>query len=224
MMMKEIRNWFNRPFSFDMIYKNIQNKTINYLDVGCGSHAATIAKKFFPQIKYYGLDFDRNFHNDDSDFKLMEEFYQVDLTKIEMLKKVPENFFDFYIMSHVLEHIANGEEVLLELKNKLKVNGFAYIEFPSLHSHKLPQIGEGTLNFHKDPTHVRQYDYKEISKLLKENGFEILSAGVRRGWKRIVFLPIYILRSFIDGKGLRSGHLYDITGFASYVFAKKINE
>lgn len=220
-MLKTLRYWFNRPFYLDKVIGYLPAKDVSVLDVGCGTHSASIIKKFLPHAKYYGLDKDTSYLISEKDLSLMEKFYEIDLNNTEALTQIPGNFFDIVFMNHVLEHIPNGEDVILNILPKVKTGGKVYIEFPSLHSDKLPSIGKGTLNFYDDPTHIRIYNYKDVSSLLNKNGFEIINHGIRRGWKRILFLPVYLLRSIISGEPIKSSHFYDITGFASFIFAKK---
>jgi len=220
-VIKQIRNWFNRPFYLDRIFGVMENRQPTILDVGCGTHAASIAKKFLPDAKYHGIDKDTSYLISEDDLAKMEKFYTINLEQPEALAQLPLNNFDLIIMSHVIEHITTADEVIKRLIPCLKKGGFFYLEFPSLHSVKLPSIGKGTLNFYDDKTHITLHDYRNIAALLKQNGFTILESGIRRGWKKIVFLWLYQLRSILAGEGLRSSHFYDITGFASYVLAQK---
>jgi len=218
---KKIRDWFNRPFYLDRLFNYLPDRRPVILDVGCGTHSASIIKKFLPEAEYHGIDKDTSYLISEADLALMKRFYEINLASPSALDQIPKNHFSLIIMSHVLEHIHTGEEVILKLSECLRKDGLMYLEFPSLHSVKLPSIGKGTLNFHDDPTHVTLHDYRKLAELLKKNGFVVLESGIRRGWKRILFLWLYQLRSIISGEGLRSSHFYDITGFASYVLAKK---
>jgi 2-polyprenyl-3-methyl-5-hydroxy-6-metoxy-1,4-benzoquinol methylase len=58
-------------------------------------------------------------------------------------------------MTHVIEHLYNGDKVLKNILSKLKSNGFF---LPSMYN---------TLNFYDDPTHVHVYSVKELKKFLK---------------------------------------------------------
>jgi len=216
-----IINYFEKPVKFDLLDKWISKNYVKILDVGCGNHSASKTKKYYPNCIYYGLDRDKNYNNDVADFKTMERFYEADLGRnANKLKVVPNNFFDCIILSHIIEHLINGKDVLLNCLPKLKNGGVIYIEFPSPRSVYLPSMW-GTLNFYDDPSHKKIYQIKKVENLLKSKGFSIVNSGTRKSLKRILFLPIYLLGSLINSRNI-SGHVFwDILGFANYIIAKK---
>ena len=61
----------------------------------------------------------------------MEGYDEIDLST-EPLTPIPDHFFDVIVMSHVVEHLPNGLEVIRGLTQKLKSGGRFYLEFPSL--------------------------------------------------------------------------------------------
>ena len=123
-------------------------------------------------------------------------------------------------MAHIIEHLHNGDEVLVKLLPKLKPGGYIYIEYPGQRSTKLPSM-YGTLNFHDDPTHVRVYSTKEIGNVLKNHNCEVISSGHRRSWAYILFTPFHILSFAMRGKKIPGAVFWDLLGFAEYVFARK---
>ena len=218
---KYFKNYFGKPVKFDLLDKWLSKDSIKILDVGCGNYSASRTKKYYQNCIYYGLDRDKNYNNDVADFKAMENFYEVDLScNSNKLEALPNNFFDCIILSHVIEHLINGQDIILHLLSKLKKGGVIYIEFPSQRSLYLPSM-KGTLNFYDDLTHKKTYQIKEIENLLINKNFSIIESGTRRSKKRIFFLPIYLLGSLIN-LGYISGHIFwDILGFANYVIAQK---
>ena len=105
------------PVKFKLFYEKFHNVTFNLLDVGCGNHAPSQAKAWFPFCKYYGIDKTR-YNNCEDDFSIMEKFYCIDLV-IDDLCNIPDNFFDVIILSHVIEHLPNGLDVVKKLSEKL---------------------------------------------------------------------------------------------------------
>lgn len=98
----------------------------------------------------------------------MDHFYLIDL-QTSNLSTIPDNTFDVVILSHVIEHLFFGDQIIKEAISKLKTGGYIYIEYPSVKSLSLPRH-EGTLHFSDDATHIRLYDLKEIGNiLLSEN-------------------------------------------------------
>lgn len=189
------------------------------LDVGAGSHSASITKKWLPQCHYTGIDISKSYDNDEADFKAMDEFYEMDLTKLEF-DKIPENTYDLIVMSHVIEHLYNGDKVMLALLSKLKKGGIIYIELPSEKSIRFPSMRE-TLNFFDDETHCRIYPLTELCNLLLREQVRILSAGTRRQLINILIMPLKVPLQLLTKGYVRAGVFWDVYGFADYVIAKK---
>lgn len=211
--------YINSNFYVKQIYKVYKDQTINVLDIGAGNHAATRLKRRLPNVKYWGVDIVKDYNNNAEDFKLMEDFYEMDLTKLEF-DAIPDNHFDVIIMSHVVEHLKNGELVVERLLQKLKSEGHIYIEWPSKKSAYLPSM-KGTMNFFDDDTHVRFYDVHLLANVLMGHDCKIKKMGTRRDWWAIVLLPVKIIQYAIK-RQIAASLFWDYTGFASFLFAKKL--
>jgi len=168
---------------------------------------------------YYGIDQTREYENSRKDFALMTNFYQIDLTTLEY-SQIPDDFFDVVLMSHVIEHLPNGDRVLEQLIHKLKVGGNIYIEFPGARSIELPRM-KGTLNFYDDDTHCRIYSISELSAILSRNDCVVLRSGIRRDWFRVILTPVKIVYSKIKLGYVDGSVFWDVLGFAEYIFAEK---
>jgi SAM-dependent methyltransferase len=188
------------------------------LDIGAGNHSASKYKRAFPNCEYHGVDLDKNYNNDENDFKQMKAFYEMDLTKLDF-SSIPDNYFDFIMMAHIIEHLHNGDQVIEGLISKLKSGGYIYIEYPGIQSTKLPSMN-GTLNFYDDDTHVRIYSTKEISGILSSN-FDIKKAGLRRNFAFLCAMPFKILFNLLQFKKPSGNMFWDLLGFAELVFAQK---
>ncbi len=208
-----------KPFRIKQAQRFLATKEPGILDVGAGSHSASITKQWIPKCQYTGIDISREYDNTEEDFKLMDEFIEMDLTKLKF-DAIPDNKYDLIIMSHVIEHLYNGDEVIAGLVSKLKSGGVIYIEFPSERSVKFPSMRE-TLNFYDDPTHCRIYTVKEVSELLTGKGLKVVSAGVRRQLINILVMPVKIIVQLITKRYVRAGVFWDLYGFADHVIAKK---
>lgn len=206
-------------FKFIYLKRSFGGNPFRLLDIGAGNHSASKTCRVFPSCEYYGVDLDKNYNNDESDFRVMKSFYELDLTQLHY-SKIPDNYFDAIWLVHVIEHLKNGDEVIEALISKLKTGGYIFIEYPGQKSTGLPSM-YGTLNFYDDKTHVRLYSHPEISSLLKQNGFMILKAGTRRHWPYILLLPIRIIQSLITYKRVVGSVFWDLLGFAEFVYARK---
>jgi len=207
-----------KPYKFTHFYNEFKDKEFNLLDVGAGSNSATKTKAVFPKCNYYGIDRD-NYRNSDADFKAMTAYYEMDLTELKF-DSIPDNHFDVLILSHVIEHLHNGDQVIRGLLSKLKKGGLIYVEFPGKKSLTLPSM-PNTLNFYDDPTHVRVYSHQEIAGILKENGFSIINQGTRRYWPVILMLPLAIISEWRRHGFIPGGVFWDLLGFAEFVYGRK---
>jgi SAM-dependent methyltransferase len=224
-MVKRMRILTTPKFLFlNKFINSYSEDKIKLLDVGCGNKSPSITVSLFPKIEYFGLDKEEyNLTNEDK--KILEnKYFLVDLDNLsELDNALPNNYFDFIIMSHVIEHTRKGTEILEILSKKLKVGGGIYIEFPSVRSLSLPSM-EGTLNFCDDPTHVKLYDVKEIANTLIKCEFKIIKAGTRRNYVNMILTPLKVIYYLIKYRKINGYAFWDILGFAEFVYAVKIKD
>jgi SAM-dependent methyltransferase len=204
---------------FAFLHKHFNNRNFVLLDIGAGNHSASKTKSLFPNCTYHGLDIDRDYSNSENDFKAMDFFYEMDLTKLDY-SSIPNNYFDCILINHVIEHLHNGEEVLVHLLPKLKPNGLMYIEYPGSKSTKLPSM-YGTLNFYDDLSHVRIYSAKELQRTFTMNDCEVLNLGIRRNFLCIAAMPFRILSALLKGSKIQGNFFWDFLGFAEFLQVRK---
>jgi len=216
-----ILNYFKSivNFKFSFLQKSFGGKSFKLLDVGAGNHSASRITSLFAHCEYYGLDLDKSYNNSDEDFKVMKDFYELDLTKLNY-EIVPEEYFDGIWMAHVIEHLYNGDEVVAGLIKKLRPGGYFYIEYPGKKSTTLPSM-RGSLNFKDDASHVRLYSVKELTKVFEVNGCKVLRSGIRRNWYYIITMPVRMMISLIKKGHLEGNLFWDLLGFAEYLWVKK---
>lgn len=104
--------------------KNYSKDEIKVLDVGCGNRSPSITTSLFPKIQYFGLD-KEDYNLTIEDKRILENrYFHVDIENLSELDSLlPDDYFDFIIMAHVIEHTARGVEILEILAKKLKVGG-----------------------------------------------------------------------------------------------------
>ncbi|MEK9600618.1 MAG: class I SAM-dependent methyltransferase [Bacteroidota bacterium] len=209
-----------KPFRIKTIQKHSNRSDFRILDIGSGSHSSSITKKWLPNCHYTGVDRDVNYDNTAEDIQAMDDFIQMDLTELNF-EKIPDDSYDVIIMSHVIEHLHNGDQVLPLLFKKLKKGGLFYIEFPCEASASFPSKRE-TLNFFDDDTHVRIYSIKEVANIFMQENFVVKAAGKNRSWLNIALMPIKIPLQLLTKGYVRGGVYWDWYGFADYVLAEKV--
>src|SRR5690554_506368 len=210
---------FFQPFRIKKISKHINGQQTKILDIGSGSHSASITKKWIKGCQYTGVDKNQGYRNDTRDIDLMDNFIELDLTALDF-KTIPEDYYDVIIMSHVIEHLHNGDEVLKGLMPKLKKDGIFYVEFPSERSTQFPSRRE-TLNFFDDPTHCRIFSIKEICNIFMKYDYQVIEAKTRRSYFNIALMPIKIVLQFFTKGYVKGGVFWDFYGFADYVIVRK---
>lgn len=207
------------PAKFRFVDRYFGPKPFRLLDIGAGNHSATKTKHWFPACEYHGVDQDRHYHNDEQDFAQMTAFYELDLTSLNFAA-IPDNYFDFIMLAHVLEHLPNGDDVLAALLPKLRPGGVVYVEFPGLHSTTLPRM-KGTLNFFDDDTHARIFSRAEFYNLLLRQQMRVLGGGTVRRWQALALMPIKIPHNLLRYGRVLPSVFWDLFGFAEYVVAQR---
>ena len=144
------------------ILKNFINfdSAKNVLEIGCGTGGIL---SFFQSIKcdVTGVDYE----NDHLEFarkkniKTFSDYKNID-------KK-----FDIVILSHVLEHLVEPDEVLNNCKKLLKKNGLIYIEVPSIES--IPKHYDYNLSNYLHIAHVTHFTKNTFINFINLKGFEI---------------------------------------------------
>jgi ubiquinone/menaquinone biosynthesis C-methylase UbiE len=211
-----------KQFRFKVIERYIpQIPELQILDIGSGSHSPVLTKQWKHDCKYTAVDINQNYNNDEQDIKMMDKFIQMDLTSLKF-DAIPDNSYDIIFMSHIIEHLHNGDEVLKGLLPKLNSGGVIYIEFPSARSIRFPSMKE-TLNFFDDSTHCRIFSLKEVCNLLMGQNYKVLIAGTRRDKLNILLIPVKVIHNLLTRGYIRAGTLWDLYGFADYVVGTKKN-
>ena len=207
------------PAKYRFLNKLFKQGEFVLLDIGAGNHSASKTKKWFPNCEYHGLDLNKNYNNDENDFKLMQSFYELNLEELN-LDSVPNANFDFIMMAHVIEHLKNGDQVLVKLLAKLKPGGYLYVEYPGIKSTQLPRM-KGTLNFFDDDTHVRVYSLTELYNLFLKNNTEIIKGGTRKYIPNILMMPLKVIHNLIKYGKILPSIFWDFFGFAEFILIKK---
>ncbi len=206
-------------FKFSFLKRSFGKKPFRLLDVGAGNHSASRIHRIFPLCQYYGLDIDKHYNNSEEDFRVMKDFYEMDLTTLDF-SIIPDRFFDAILMAHVIEHLFNGDLVIEGLIKKLKPGGIFYVEYPGKQSTRLPSM-YGSLNFYDDASHVRLYSVPELTRVFTRNNCTVIKSGTRRNWFYILAMPVRIILSLVKAGRMEGNNFWDLLGFAEFLYVKK---
>jgi SAM-dependent methyltransferase len=130
-----------------------------WMDIGSGIGV-------FPAVlREHGFDVVCTEENKDS-LKFINERLNIPCYT-KMLKKKR----DGVSLVHVLEHIANPKEFLLQVKTRLRKNGILFIEVPDADGFKHLEIGHDDFN----SCHVFAYSIPTLTALVEKVGFTVMN-------------------------------------------------
>jgi SAM-dependent methyltransferase len=86
----------------------------------------------------------------------------------------PEEFFDAITMYHVWEHLEKPKQVLTILSNSLKKDGLMVLSFPNIKSLQA-RLFKGRWYHLDPPRHLSFYGVNDIIRIMKEQGFVLMS-------------------------------------------------
>jgi SAM-dependent methyltransferase len=196
------------------------------LDIGCGNHSPRITKHYLARCEYHGVA-NRRWNLDAEDDRCMNRFFQIDLNDPSALAAVPDRGYDAVICSHVLEHLKDPYSIVPAIAAKVKSGGVLYIEAPSARSARLPRARDGwgpvrgCLNFADDESHRSMVDLARVAGILEQSGLSVEGARPRRMWRRIIFLPLYLLGALTTKRFVPASLLWDVMGFAESLRAAR---
>ena len=145
------------------------SRPISLIDFAPSETLASFIKSF-PFVKYRSADL----YMENVDDK-------VDLTDMTIY---PDNSFDIFICSHLLEHIEDDRKALSELYRILKPSGFGILMVPIStilkkdYEDASVTTPEGRWTHFAQDDHVRIYSKQGFTDKVKNQGFSLLDLGV----------------------------------------------
>ena len=174
----------NKPSEYfslerEIIIKKICGKDLTILDVGCGSGELGEALKKKTNSVVYGVELNEKAYKS-ACLKLDHVFHaNIETHNIAFEK----NYFDFIVLGDVLEHLIDPKNVLTELHQFLKPDGYMLITVPNIKYWRvlLDLILRDNWEYQDwgilDYTHLRFFTKKSISKLFKSIGLGNITAN-----------------------------------------------
>lgn len=138
-----------------------------YLDFGCGSGTNLLNMRLkHPNWRFYGLDI-----NEKACGKTAEKGFEVFCGQ-SAEKNLPGDFFDIVNMSHVIEHVPDPKQTLLNINQAMKAGGALEISTPNFESLAAKMFGRHWLGF-DTPRHLYIFSPETIRKLLEKTGYRV---------------------------------------------------
>lgn len=211
------------PMKFRYVRGRFSSPSLRILDIGCGNGSPSLTKRWFPGCHYAGADIQR-YNLSDADVAAMNEFFQLGADG-SGYDAIPDASYDFVILNHVIEHMAEPAPIVAKLCRKLKPGGYIWIAFPSVRSLSLPHSVDETLNFCDDPTHVYLPDICEVADILLMSGVNVVHAGQSREgfWTTVTDAMKFCKRcigKIVTGKFSGRGMWY-LLGFEDHVLGQR---
>jgi len=162
--LKSIWNWFTQP-SFHAIRQYIAAgpPKSHVLDVGCG-RGALMAYIADLASCVEGFDFDAA-----AVMQCRRRGYKAQVADLNTLTPT-EKRFDFIVMRHVLEHIADPVAVLSNLRVGLRPNGRLILEVPNVNGFT-SKLFKSNWNGWDPPFHLNQFSKETLTRVLLDAGY-----------------------------------------------------
>jgi len=200
--------WFQRP--------------LRILDVGAGAADGLLARAFLaPGSRFEGVNIEP-LAEGSAERTAFDVYTVADLNERD-LSFAEDGAYDYVICSHTLEHLRDGLSFVPQLARKVAPGGRLYLEWPSPDSERFPIRGLG-LHFRDDGTHVRTFPLDAAVAAVVGAGLGVEYAGPRRHWLRIALAPALAVYHAVRRRELKLYDLWDVTGFALVVRARRAED
>jgi len=151
----------------------------SYLDVGCGDgrFLRVMEQMGVPRSGLYGLELDKRVVE-----RLRGEGYSgVLCERAEDVSSFPEGGIDLVTMFHVIEHVDNPGTVIGRIRRWLSPGGVFALETPNLDSLDARLFQRTYWGGYHIPRHWNLFTPASISRLLTDNGLEVMATGFQTG-------------------------------------------
>jgi len=170
-----------RQASKKFILDNISDKD-TVLDLGCnlGDISAMIAENAKEVI---GIDYNKVAIEKAKQKYTKENLKFYNVEALEFLKNNSIHF-DILILSHILEHLDNPKDFLINFKNYFKQIYIELPDFDRVHlNHYRKDLGVSLI--YSDDDHVTEFDRDELKTLLNECNIKIVKEEYRFGVQKL---------------------------------------
>jgi 2-polyprenyl-3-methyl-5-hydroxy-6-metoxy-1,4-benzoquinol methylase len=179
------------------------------LDIGAGDGTfLTLARKrnfivFSNEMSEYAIEL------------LKTQGYKVYAGKIGKII-LPKKSFDIITAWDVLEHIAQINQAILEIRNALKPGGYFIFTTPSTDSYDATLLRHHWYGYKKAPEHVIYFNNRSIRFILEKHDFDVIEI---RKWGFVRSLDFIFSKLAIRLPGLRNfNKLFKMIGISNLSF------
>lgn len=148
-----------------LIKKYTRQAAGNLLDLGCGTGT------FLNTMKTEGWAV-AGLEPDMDARKMAKQLYGIDVLPSHELYNLPDAGFDAITMWHVLEHVHELQEYVVQLKRVLRDNGKLFVAVPNYTSRDA-DIYQQYWAAYDVPRHLYHFSPKAMETLMNRNGFRV---------------------------------------------------
>lgn len=161
--MKKIFRYFRCKSQYYYLSNNIGNiSNKNILEIGAGDG---MLLSLFKNNNLLGTEYNSSYKNN------IKKKYGFKIINRDLLQV--EGVYDLILMSHVIEHFTEIDQVVFHLKDILCSSGYLFIEVPN--SPSLGKIDNRTLKDYLCTTHIYNFTVESWKYFAKNYGFKIVS-------------------------------------------------
>lgn len=163
---------------FGWLLRSMPAQPRSYLDIGCGDgrYLGYFARRGLPANKLYGLEL-----SETAVERLRGAGYQVHCRRVEDCTEIPPGEIDLATMFHVIEHVADPQEVLRRIARWLSPGGCLAVETPNVHSLDARLFKDKWWGGYHIPRHWTLFDETTLRRLLTGAGLEVVGFRYQTG-------------------------------------------
>lgn len=143
----------------------------------------------------------------------------VEKSSLEEFLKQNGKKYDLIILSHVLEHLLDPRQKLINLKKHLNANGKILIIVPNFNSFTRKLFGN-FWGYWDIPAHISHYDKNSLQSLINLSGFKTIDSKIVGGSSLLFFSSLAkklnIRRTNSEISSMRTGVTKFISAFVKY--------
>jgi len=188
------------------ILRSCTNRPKSFLDVGCGDgrFLRVLEDLGVPRSGLFGLELDQRVVD-----RLREQGYPgVHCARVEDASEIPNAGVDLITMFHVIEHVDDPATVIRRINGWLSPGGIFALETPNLDSLDARIFRKTYWGGYHIPRHWNLFTPETISRLLTNNGMEVLAIGFQTGHSFWMYSLHHLVR-YSGGSRPRLGQWFD---------------
>ena len=175
---RKAKEWLDRR-KMGRIIRHCAQPPKSYLDVGCGDgrFLRVLEGLGVSRRRLYGLELDSTVVD-----RLRSQGYEgVFCERVESCASIPDRSIDLATMFHVIEHVDDPGAVIRQVRRWLVPGGIFAMETPNLDSLDARLFQKTYWGGYHIPRHWNLFTPETVSRLLQDNGLEVLATTYQTG-------------------------------------------